>query len=84
MDLLKICREIIKYDEQGYYKHLKDTYLGFYSPDICRALVDAMEEIESERTPKSDDISDRMFAFGVRFALVVLREHLEGKNDTEL
>ena len=52
------------------------------SPDICRAVLDAMDEIESEATSKSDDISDRMFAFGVRFAIVVIRRHLEGeKND---
>ena len=48
-----------------------------FSPAICHTLVEAMDELESERTPKSDDISDRMFAFGVRFALVVLRRHLE-------
>jgi len=78
MNLLEKAKEIANMNDE--------TIVGAmsFSPAICRALVDAMEEIESERTPKSDDISDRMFAFGVRFALVVLREHLEGKNDTEL
>jgi hypothetical protein len=71
MNLLEKAKEIIEATKIG--NSIK------YSPRICKALLDAIEEIESERTPKSDDISDRMFAFGVRFALVILNRHLEVK-----
>jgi hypothetical protein len=75
MNLLEICREIIRRDEQGCYKHLKDTYLGFYSPDICRALVAAMEEIESES--KVDVGFGTVTDIGLHHALEILHKHLE-------
>lgn len=77
MNLLEKAKKIIEYADKGYYDKISDLQIAQYAPAICRALLNAMDELESEKIPKLNDVSDRMFAFGVRFALVVILRHLE-------
>jgi hypothetical protein len=75
MNLLEKAKKIIEWDEHNHYKNLKDTDIGKYAPSICRALLDAMEEIELEVKESRGilEIGDG----GIEEALSILRKHLE-------
>jgi len=81
MNLLEKAKKIIEYDEHNHYKNLKDTDIGKFSPQICRALVDAMEEIEDmrEKIRKNNPCFPfPSFEMGIiDDCLLILRKHLE-------
>jgi hypothetical protein len=79
MNLLEKAKEIIEWNKYGFYENLKDTDIGKYAPAVCRALVEAMEEIDKQSArfypPRCE--SEFYYYNGVDAALSILRRHLE-------
>ncbi len=79
MNLLEKAKKIIEYDEHNHYKNIKDTDIGKYAPAVCRALVEAMEEIDKQSArfypPRRE--SEFYYYNGIDAALSILRKHLE-------
>ena len=73
MDLLEKAKEIIDNSNRGYYDNISYLEIVKYSPDICHALLGAMEEIER----RIKDNGDKMYAYGLQDSLSILRKHLE-------
>ncbi len=48
MNLLEKAKEIIEATKRGYYDNVSYLKIVKYSPRICQALLEAMEEIEYE------------------------------------
>lgn len=72
MDLLEKAKEIIDNSNRGYYDNISYLEIVKYSPDICHALLGAMEEIERDQLKSGNWDTQN----GMLEALEILRKHL--------
>ena len=72
MNLLERSKQIVENDEGRYYEKIKYMALAVFAPKICKALLEAMDEIEKRQLENNNWDEQN----GMLKALEILHNHL--------